>query len=246
MSLTSEPLPSTIRQPWYRRWWGVVLLLVGGLLLAFGFAIALRTYTLVRQYQRGEITLAELSANQLQALKTNANAQATDLDIARAPSLGPATAPVTIVEFADFHCPYSYESAPILKSLLARYPGKIRLVLRHFPIIDQQSTDAALAAECAKAQSPAFFWLFHDQLFDYQDDLTESRFLTIAQSIGLDQTAFTQCYQSQQFQEEVLQDLATGVQNSVQGTPTFFVNGNKVTGHQPLDRWEAAINSLLQ
>jgi protein-disulfide isomerase len=140
------------------------------------------------------------------------------------PSLGPENAPVTIVEFADFQCPFCAQSAPTLNQVLARYSGKVRVVFRNFPLTSHTYAQKAHeAAECANEQGT--FWPYHDLLFANQDALGVEDLKRYAANLGLDTGRFNQCLDTDKYAEKVKQDVEDGVKYNVWGTPTFFING---------------------
>lgn len=155
--------------------------------------------------------------------------------------LGPVNAPVTIVEFADFQCPYCGSAEPILKRIISRYPDKIRFVYRHFPLtsIHPYALQAAEASECAHEQGK--FWEMHDLLFSQQQDFSKTNFSAeeffpgLADGIGIDKSEFSDCLRNQTFNEHVTKDLSDGLRYGVNATPTFFVNQQKITGISSLE-----------
>jgi predicted DsbA family dithiol-disulfide isomerase len=161
--------------------------------------------------------------------------------ITNAPALGPADAPVTIVEFSDFQCPYCAQLDPILRDVLARYGTKVRLVYRQFPL--RMHRDAAKAAEaslCASDQGK--FWELHDRLFGDQADLELDRLKAAAAGLGLQAEAFSGCLESGKYKSAVAYDIEEGTRNGVSGTPTCFVNGRLLTGAQSF----AAISQVVE
>ncbi|MDF0675610.1 MAG: thioredoxin domain-containing protein [Nitrospira sp.] len=160
------------------------------------------------------------------------------------PWTGTAQAPVTIVEFSDFECPYCKRSVAVLKELLAKYPGKLKLVYRDFPGPNhQQALSAAQAAQCAAEQSR--FWVYHDALFTRQAPTTAWNFSSLAEDLGLHQSPFNACMKENRYREEVLKDLRDGLKLGVTSTPTFFINGRPLVGARPLADFQAIINPLL-
>jgi protein-disulfide isomerase len=160
------------------------------------------------------------------------------------PWTGTAQASVTIVEFSDFECPYCRRSVPILKELLGKYPGKLRLVYRDFPGPNhQQALPAAEAAQCAAEQSR--FWEYHDALFTQQTSGNGWNFSALAQDLGLHQTLFDACMKENRYREEVLKDLQDGLKLGVTSTPTFFINGRPLVGARPLADFQTIIDLLL-
>jgi len=162
------------------------------------------------------------------------------------PSLGSENAPITIVEFSDFQCPYcarfEQDTFPELKS---RYidTGLVKIVFRDFPLtsIHQYAQKAAEASECADEQDK--FWEYHDLLFSNQNALEVSSLKGYAFSIGLDTQQFDSCLDSGKYKDEVQKDMEDGISYGVTGTPAFFVNGKLLTGAQPFSEFERLINS---
>jgi len=162
------------------------------------------------------------------------------------PSLGPADAPITIVEFSDFQCPYCgrfYQQT--YQPLLDAYPGKIRFVYRHLPLtsIHPNAMPAAEAAMCANEQG--MFWEFHNALFADQTSLGQDFYLQIAQNLGLDMTAFQDCLTTEKYSAEIQKDSDFALNLGVNSTPTFFINGLAVVGAQPLDVFKQVIDKEL-
>jgi protein-disulfide isomerase len=159
--------------------------------------------------------------------------------------VGPANAPVTIVEFSDFQCPYCKLSVPMIKEILAKYPGKVKVVYRDYPGPNHpHAQQAAEAAQCAGDQGK--FWEYHDSLFDRQAPGTGWNFTQLAKEIGLNQDAFATCLNTGHYREEVAKDLHDGLKLGVTSTPTFFINGRPLVGAQPFAEFQAVIDRLLK
>lgn len=141
----------------------------------------------------------------------------------------PRQAPITIVEFTDFQCPYCSQMANGLKELETRYGSRIRLVLRHFPLqIHPEAAKAAEAAACADEQGKP--WEMHDRLFSHQKALAVGDLKRHAIAIGLDEVAFTTCLDSGRRATVWQKDRADGERYGVTGTPSLFINGRPVFG----------------
>ena len=161
------------------------------------------------------------------------------------PSVGPANAPVTIVEFSDFQCPYCKLSVPVIKEILAKYPDKVKVVYRDYPGPNHpHAPQAAEAAQCAGDQGK--FWEYHDSLFDRQAPGTGWNFTELAKEIGLNQDAFATCLNTGRYREEVAKDLHDGFKLGVTSTPTFFINGRPLVGARPFAEFQAVIDRLLK
>lgn len=160
------------------------------------------------------------------------------------PSLGPADAPVTIVEFSDFQCPYCQKSVATLKELRRLYGDKIRVVYRDYPGPNHpQAASAAEAAQCAGDQGK--FWEFHDLLFTRQTRETGWDYEALARDLGLQTGEFSACLNTGRYREEVRKDLQDGLALGIASTPTFFINGRPLVGAQPLAEFSRLIEPLL-
>jgi predicted DsbA family dithiol-disulfide isomerase len=161
------------------------------------------------------------------------------------PARGPADAPVTIVEFSDFQCPYCSRATATLKKLDAAYPGKIRLVYRDFPLVQihPNAARAAEAAACANEQGK--FWPMHDAMFEHQDKLGEADLKQSAAAIGLDTTAFNTCLESGRHAAQWKKDTTEGESYGVSSTPAFFINGRLVVGAQPYESFARIVDEEI-
>ncbi|MEO8396261.1 MAG: thioredoxin domain-containing protein [Chloroflexota bacterium] len=167
-----------------------------------------------------------------------------DVSIDNRPSLGPHDAPVVIVEFADFHCTYCKRfHDETITPLLQNYGNQVLYVFRDYPILGPDSTQAALAAECAYDQDA--FWNFHDRLFSDPTELTRPLFIKYAQDLKLDMDRFTSCYDNATHQTEISKDYNDATALGVGATPTFFINGKMLLGAQPYAAFAAAIDAEL-
>jgi protein-disulfide isomerase len=158
---------------------------------------------------------------------------------------GPAEAPVTLVEFSDYHCPFCKQVLPTLAQLLARYPGKVRLVFRDYPIdsLHPLARRAAEAARCAQDQGK--FWEYHDLLFAEAPKATPEDLSRFAQQVGLDLAKFESCLSGGVHRATVQRDIDEGSRLGVNGTPAFFINGRLLTGAQPLEAFARVIEEEL-
>jgi len=167
-------------------------------------------------------------------------------DLANRPFKGPVDAPVTLVQFSDYHCPFCQRVEPTMKQLMDAYPGKIKVVWRHNPLPFHTGADKThAAAECAFQQGK--FWEYHDDLFsDMQADRSEPALMARAEKLGLDKAKFQTCMTSGQAKAMVDSDLAAGRKVGVRGTPATFVNGALVSGAQPIEGFSRLVDSILK
>ncbi|MGH7845298.1 MAG: thioredoxin domain-containing protein [Candidatus Binatia bacterium] len=160
-------------------------------------------------------------------------------------AVGPENAPVTIVEFSDFQCPFCQKSQQILKKIRETYGDRVRLVYRDFPIpeIHPQATKAAVAARCAGEQGK--FWPYHDMLFSNQQRLDQADLIRYARDLGLSAPQFEQCLSTDRFAGAVADDIAEARSLGLSSTPMFFVNGRILIGAQPFENFQKIIEREL-
>jgi protein-disulfide isomerase len=191
----------------------------------------------------GEVT--DLTVDPLQATMAK-------IDLKGRPSRGPADAKVTIVEFSDFQCPFCSRGYQILEEqVMPEYEGKVRLYFKHLPLksIHPWAEGAALATECAADQSVDGFWKVYHAIFKGQRELNQdnlkAKVTEFAKSAGLDEGKFTQCYDGKTALPRVEKDLAEAAAVGANSTPTFFINGRRLEGAQPLENFKAIIDEEL-
>ena len=158
---------------------------------------------------------------------------------------GNTEAAVTIVEFSDFQCPFCGQGYSVMKAVLAKYDGRVRLAYRDFPLrqIHPQAQGAAEAARCAGEQGK--FWEYHDRLFENQSKLDRASLVEHAASVGIDPKQFEGCLASGKFQAQIERDLQEGTGAGVNGTPAFFINGTLISGAQPASAFEKVIDAEM-
>jgi protein-disulfide isomerase len=169
------------------------------------------------------------------------------------PALGGANAPVTVIEFSDFQCPFCARAfSDAVAGIKADYvsSGKVKFVYRDFPLdsIHPQAIPAANAAECANEQGK--FWEYHDKLFQNQALLGDANYKAWAKELGLNEQQFSSCYDIRKYDSDVSADFQDGVNAGVSGTPTFFIGNDQdgytmVVGAQPYSVIKAAIDRAL-
>ena len=162
------------------------------------------------------------------------------------PASGPAGAPVEIVMYSDFQCPFCAKVGGTIERLKQKYADRIRVVFRDFPLtsLHPQAEQAAIAARCAHEQGR--FWEFHDRLFAHQRDVTPARLEEYATLVGLDLERFAACRANPRTQTIVTANRASGERLGITGTPAFFINGRFVTGAQPDEVFQRVIDEELQ
>jgi protein-disulfide isomerase len=163
---------------------------------------------------------------------------------AAAPALGPSGAPVTIIEFTDYQCPYCHRAQSTIEKVMSQYSGKVRLVHRDFPLDGHaQAFPAARAAYCAGEQGR--FWDYHHSLMTDRGDLSGGDLLARAGTLKLDSTAFSSCLGSHRHDTTIQESLEAGIKAGVTGTPSYFINGRMLTGARPFGDFKEVIEAEL-
>src|SRR4051812_34965656 len=179
-------------------------------------------------------------ASYVESLKTKTNITILlepprfDVSDGGRPVRGAAQAPIEMIEFSDFQCPFCQRANPTVEQVLKTYGDKIKFVYRHFPLPNHPAArPAAEAAACAQAQGK--FWEYHDRLFANPTKLADADLKAHAAAIGLDTSTFNTCFDNHQQKPGVDKDIADAEAVGVTGTPAFFVNGRSIEGAQPFD-----------
>jgi protein-disulfide isomerase len=161
------------------------------------------------------------------------------------PSIGPEDAPVTIIEFSDYQCPYCARAEPTIEQVLERYSGRVRFVYRHLPLeqIHPQARAASLAAICADRQGK--FWEYHKLLFANQRALGDENLRDYAEQVGLEVESWGQCTQAPETAQKLAEDMLAAAQAGIQGTPGFLVNGILLSGARPFAAFEEVIEDEI-
>ncbi len=177
------------------------------------------------------------------------NQAKADVEVGTLPVKGDENAPVTIIEFSDFECPFCKRFfddtlAQIEKEYIET--GQVKFYYRDFPLtsLHPQAETAAMAARCANEQDA--FWAYHDTIFENQGKLGDELYTDWALDLGLDIDQFEECLDSEKFADAVDKDSKDGSAAGVNGTPAFFINGQLVSGAQPFQNFKRVINQALE
>lgn len=219
---------------WYRKWWGVLIVIVLFLFVVSGSAFGFLVYGIVQNKTNLPKISDEIISPEQNRIISGLNNY----------FLGPKdSALITIVEFADFACPHCKLSAPILRKLSYKYKDKVKIIFRDYPITTEYSLNLALAGRCAGEQG--FFWLMHDELFKSQAEAKISDLKALAATLGVDTAKFNTCYDKQKYNSQIAKDYSDGQSLNIIGTPTFFINGHVLAGDIPEETWDVIILKIL-
>jgi protein-disulfide isomerase len=179
--------------------------------------------------------------------KVRASEKTVKVDVTydRARLRGSPEAPVIIVEFSDFQCPFCRRVQETLRNLLEKYQGQVSLGYRDFPLreLHPESDLAAEASRCAGERGK--FWEYHDLLFGNPGQLNSARAIEFARSLGLNVASFDSCVSSAKYKKQIERDIQDGIRAGVTGTPGIFINGLLISGAQPEAVFEKAIAAEL-
>ncbi len=179
--------------------------------------------------------------------KTTVALKAPVIDVAtagRPERGGGAKAPVTIIEFSDYQCPFCKRAEDSVNKVMQVYGDKIRLVYRDYPLpMHSMARPASEAAACANAQGK--FWEYHAKLFDNQTALQDDKLKQYAKDVGLDSAKFDDCLAKKPHKDAIDKDIADGNKVGVNGTPAFFINGRMISGAQPFEKFKEIIDDEI-
>lgn len=182
----------------------------------------------------------------MNAVDPGERATVEGVEVTRDPVLGPDDAPVTIVEFSDFECPFcarfANNTAPALRR---QYGDRIRWIFVNNPLqsIHPRAYDAGLAGECAAEQEK--FWDFYGAAFSGRYGLSNAGLMDIGREIGVEMERYRTCFENAEYADEMAEDIKEGQKFYILGTPTFFINGHRLEGAQPPEAFASVIDSIL-
>ncbi|MBI2711313.1 MAG: thioredoxin domain-containing protein [Bdellovibrio sp.] len=168
------------------------------------------------------------------------------VDAGNGPTFGKAGAPVTIIEFSDFECPFCSRAAETVAQIKKKYGNKVKLTFRHFPLpMHPNARPASEASMCINEQSTDKFWKFHDLAFKNQTKLDKAALEKYAKDAGADVKKFNECLASKKFADAIQKDMDYGSKLGVKSTPTFFINGQLLSGALPIESFSEVIDDEL-
>lgn len=223
-------------KPWYKKWWGILLIVIICLVTTFLPLFIYELFVVIDEIKTGRFIDPAM-------FNESVPYQMEEIIDQMSPSMGGEEAPIVIVEFGDFNCPFCLEVVLPLKQVLMKYQDKVKIYWRNFPATKESSLDFALGAVCANRQGK--FWQYHDLMFANQGQLSTGSLVNIVGQVGMDLAEFEACYQNSLTEAQVKKDVFTALDNDVEGTPTFFINGFKIQGPIPFTMWQELIEKLL-
>jgi len=209
-----------------------------------------RIYSYMKEQKREEMVqsavakLTKGSPVEVYFKKPKSNIQ---VEVGESPVTGGDSAKVTIVEFSDFQCPICGRAAKTVSEVKKKYGNKVKIAFKHFPLpMHKDAGPASEAAMCVYDQGKDKFWKFHDIAFAAQDKLDADSLAKHAKASGADEKKFKECMDSKKFADFVKKDQAYGEKLGVRSTPTFFVNGQLLSGALPIEQFSEVIDEELE
>lgn len=230
--MTDQIIKNLPLKPWHKRWWAILLFLFLTFILICAVAFAFLIYNKVQTLKNQPKTASLIKYEQTEGMNNY--------------SMGSDNPKLTIVEFADFACPYSTTAYPTIRDLALKYYKQVKLVYRHYPYISDYSLDLAMGAECAGKQG--LFWPMHDKLFQNQGTNadTPEKIAGLAKQVGANMDLYVQCVNNKQPQVKINKDIADAERLEVKGTPTWYFNGYKIEGDLPIETMEGLIKEMIK
>ena len=216
------------------------------LILVLFTLFAWRVWTYYRLIKSGQATLPQYDSSfSVSGEKEATTLAAVGLATEDDPSIGPADAKLTVVEFLDYQCPFCNQVSSTFREAAATYGDRVRFIVRDFPVqeLHPDAVTAAEAAGCAEVQGK--FWPMHDRLFGLKGQMSRPDLDRAAEASGLDMPLYAACMDLHARIDEIQADAAAGVAAGVRGTPTFFFNGQPVEGAIPREAFDALIQRFL-
>ncbi|NCB20809.1 MAG: hypothetical protein EOM88_02710 [Clostridia bacterium] len=229
-------------KPWYKKWWGLILIAVFVLIISGLIASGIYLVKEVKRIQAGNLDIE--TQKELDRITQAIDGTSEHF------SLGPINAPIKITAFLDYSCPHCNEAMATIHNLNKKYPTEVRISIRDYPALRMASINQALAAHCAGEQNN--FWQMSDSLFENQDiliNLNENNIdlelKNIAKGLKLDEAQFEDCLKNKKYLYRLNDDFADAEFLDVKGTPTWFINRYKITGYYPEENFVNLIEGLL-
>ena len=223
---------------WYKKWWAIVLFIIVTLFLILLIASSFYIANEIKKIKN----IGELDQPILNNIKYTEERK-KEVEGQNNYWIGSANPKVTIVEFADFSCPLCKNSFSKIREISLKYKKDVKLIYRDYPMYEY-SLDLSMAAHCAGEQG--LFWLMHDKLFQNQGITEKFQIIELANQVGADVNRFNACFTNKKYLKKIQENFTAGGKLEITGTPTWFINGQKVAGDIPYGLFENIVVKLLE
>ena len=239
-----------IDKPWHKKWWAIILFIIATLILILVIASGFYIADEVKRIKSSAInqTLFTPSPYQGEGLAPLDNFISNGVkgEVIEGENnywMGAGKPRITIVEFADFSCPLCKNSFTKIREISLKYKKNVKIIFRDYPMYEH-SLNLAMAARCAGEQG--LFWLMHDKLFQNQNITEKSQLSELSNQIGANVNKFNNCLTNKKYLKQIQKDFADAEKLEVTGTPTWFINGQKIAGDIPYGLWIEIVEKLIQ
>ncbi len=232
---------------WYKKWWVIVLIIIVSLFLIYIISLVF----LVNRLAKNPADLGNfLNSRNLLNIGENISSTSDQVNIKIIEGefnyyIGSNDPIITIVVFSDFNCPYCKSTADTVANLAVKYGDKIKIIMRDYPVIGENSLELALASRCAGEQDK--YWPMYYKLFELQGEFTSADLVSIAQIISVnDINKFSQCLSEEKYRNDIIKDASDAQFLKIEGTPAWFINGEKAgEGSIPFEAWTKFFDNYL-
>ena len=226
----------TTNKSWYKRWWGIIIILFLSFVIIFFIAFFIYVFNNPKDFNNSNSNNISKNISYYENDEQRLLIEGSDNYWT-----GSVKPKITIVEFADFNCPYCKNSYSKIREISLNYKDKIKYIYRDLPILEN-SEYLSMSARCAGEQG--LFWLMHDKLFQNKS-LDYEKVLNLAIQIGADENKFIKCLNSSKYLNKIKKDISDANSLNINQTPVWFINGYKISGDIPLDIFNKIIEDLL-
>lgn len=232
----NSKLLSWLKKPWVK----IIISIIALILIVAGLAFAFKVNYYLKQIRdNGYVS----NANITEEMRKN---QPTIISISENFSIGAENPEITIVKFSDFSCPYCQAMSLKLRNILKKYPTKVKIVYKDYPVVNEEGLFFALAGRCAGEQGENFFWLMHDELFNLQGLIAPDGLPEAAVAIGVDKEKFIACMDSEKYLENIKKDASEAEGLGIENTPTIFINGHIIPWDIPEEVLFQIVDEFLE
>jgi len=234
-----------MQKPWYKKWWGIFLITFVTIVVILAIALGFYVFNIIKNISNENYSafLGSPSAYQEDAWNKVIEGQNYQEDGIGNYWLGSAKPKVTIVEFADFNCPLCKNSYTKIREISLKYKNDVKIIFRDYPVYEE-SPNLSLVARCAGEQG--LFWPMHDKLFQNQGKFALTQLPELANQIGVDVDRFNNCLSSRKYLTAIQKDFSDAEKLEIVGTPTWFINGQKIEGDIPYNLFIQIVEELIK
>lgn len=227
-----------INKSWYKKWWVIVLFIIATLMLIVIIASCFYIANEIKKIKSSGLMNSPVFNSEKYTEQKKKQVEGENNYWT-----GAAKPRITIVEFVDFSCPLCKNSFTKIREVSLKYKKNVKIIFRDYPMYEH-SMDLAMAARCAGEQG--LFWIMHDKLFQNQGITEKTRLLELTNQIGADVNRFNNCFTNKEYLKQIQKDFADAEKLEVAGTPTWFINGQKIAGDIPYGLFIQIIENLIQ